>query len=72
MCGAALPGLSVTPQYMAGRDRLTPGDKTKTPPAAATGGVLSKKDHPFFRRKKVRKNHTARYRVMAAPAEDPT
>lgn len=72
MCGAALPGLSVTSQYMAGRDRLTPGDKTKTPPAADAGGVLSKKDHPFFRRKKVRKNHTAKYRVMAAPAEDPT
>ena len=72
MCGAALPGLSVTPQYMAVRGRLTPGDKTKTPPAAVTGGDLSKKCHPFFRREKVRKNHTARYRVMAAPAEDPT
>ena len=72
MCGAALPGLSVTPQYMAGCARLTPWDKTKSPPAAETGGVLSKKGHPFLRRKKVRKNHTARYRVMAAPAEDPT
>lgn len=72
MCGAALPGLSVTSQYMAGRDQLTPGDKTKTPPAAEAGGVFSKSGHPFFRRKKVRKNHTARYRVMAAPAEDPT
>ena len=72
MRGAALPGLSVTPLFMAGRDRLTRGHKPKTPPAAETGGVLSKKGHPFFRRKKVRKNHTARYRVMAAPAEDPT
>ena len=48
MCGAALPGLSVTSQYMAGRDRLTPGDKTKTPPAAETGGVLSKKGSPLL------------------------
>ena len=72
MYGAALQDLSATPQYMAGRDRLTPGDKTKTPSAADAGGVFSKSGHPFFRRKKVRKNHTARYRVIAAPAEDPT
>ena len=35
MCGAALPGLSVTPQYMAGRDRLTPGAPALPPPRQA-------------------------------------